>query len=230
MGKLTIIPVCDDKNVKDKGSFGVYIDGQCRGFFPFGQNVDFDINKDCYVFLEYEGERCGKARVTALEHTTLVASYDDIYGKVMFTKVKREKCSETNNYNTDAIDGADSECREAGKKLTVFGKLSKIGGWVHSWFVVVLALMIVGVVVAFLVLIIGELPVAAFIVLGSGAFGCCLFYLEYLLAGYFYFTARDKGYTDLMYLFFPWAFPIIGHLLVVALPDRGDGKNHEIGK
>lgn len=225
MGKLTIIPVCDDEDVKENESFGVYIDGECRGFFRFGEKVDFYISKDCFACIEFKGEKCSKAKVTAFEHTTLVASYDDVYGKVMFTKVKREKLDEPSVYS--AVAEEETESSQEVKEPSVFMKLSKIGGWVHKGFITMMAILVLGVVIAFFVLLSEELTGAAFIVLGSGALGIYLYYLEYLLAGYFYFAAIDKGYENLDYLFFPWVFPIMGHLLIVSLPDRGNGKNHE---
>ncbi|MBR2724211.1 MAG: hypothetical protein IKB72_02075 [Ruminococcus sp.] len=227
MGKLTIIPMCEDADVKAAGKFRVYIDDSLMGEYSFGSPFSFNIDKDSYVCAEFDGEYCGKAKVFAMHNTSLVASYDEVYGRVMFTKIKKEEAENYTEKNSSPHT-ENSKKDVTPKKPTMFNKLSQIGGWVHTWFVVMMLIMILGTVIAFFVLIGDDLPDVAFIVLGSGVVTCLLFYLEYLLAGYFYFAARDKGYTDLMYLFFPWAFPVIGHLLIAALPDRGNGKNHEI--
>ena len=53
-------------------------------------------------------------------------------------------------------------------------------------------------------------------------FSAFLFVLDYIVAGYFYFAAYDKGYKDTAYLLLPFLLPVIGYLLVISLPDRGD--------
>ena len=44
--------------------------------------------------------------------------------------------------------------------------------------------------------------------------------LEFIIAGYFYFAARDKGYKDLAYLRIAFFLPLVGYLLVIALPNK----------
>lgn len=44
---------------------------------------------------------------------------------------------------------------------------------------------------------------------------------DLIIAGYFYFIARDKGYKNIVYLAFAYIIPPIGQLLIIAMPDRG---------
>ena len=47
-----------------------------------------------------------------------------------------------------------------------------------------------------------------------------LFLLDYIIAGYFYFAAYDKGYREIAYLVIPFLMNAVGYLLVIALPDK----------
>ena len=48
--------------------------------------------------------------------------------------------------------------------------------------------------------------------------------IDYLLATEFYFAANAKGYYERKYLWICFVFGVIGYLLVIALPDRGNSK------
>ena len=52
----------------------------------------------------------------------------------------------------------------------------------------------------------------------------CLFFLviAYLIANEFYKVAQAKGYSEKKYLWLSFWLGIIGYLLVIALPDRGN--------
>ena len=53
--------------------------------------------------------------------------------------------------------------------------------------------------------------------------GCALMlWVHYLIAKEFYKAAQAKGYSEKKYLWLPFLLGIIGYLLVVALPDRGN--------
>ena len=63
---------------------------------------------------------------------------------------------------------------------------------------------------------------------GSTESTCCLIcglvllpiiYINYIVAGYFYRIAVDKGYTDTVYLRITFFLPLIGQLLVIAMPN-----------
>ena len=45
--------------------------------------------------------------------------------------------------------------------------------------------------------------------------------LDFLVSREFYKTAVMKGWAHKKYFFFPFLLPVIGYLLVIALPDRG---------
>lgn len=45
-----------------------------------------------------------------------------------------------------------------------------------------------------------------------------LFYIAYQ----FYSVACDKGYNEMKYFWICFLLPIVGYMLVIALPDRGE--------
>ena len=49
--------------------------------------------------------------------------------------------------------------------------------------------------------------------------GCC--FLQYYIAGLFYFIGVDKGYSSKVYLRMATLLTVVGYLLVIAMPDRG---------
>ena len=235
MGKLTIKTIRSDKNLR----FSVYFDDSFQGEYNLGDAVTLEVKSSCYVSLKVDGIFCDKRYISADENTELVASYDEIYGGMLFLSVARGDvpggfADKNNSGGNASYKASQNKLKEhysapahsKNKPYTMFRKLSEEGDWVHRAFLFIFILMIIGTLIAFFILICEDLVDVAFIVLGSGAGATLLFYLEYILAGYFYFAAKDKGYKDLSYLFFSWVFPLIGHLLVVALPDRGKGKNH----
>ena len=57
---------------------------------------------------------------------------------------------------------------------------------------------------------------------GSILMGGILLIIDYIIAGYFYFAAVDKGYTTRAYLVMPFVLGLIGYLLVCALPHKGN--------
>ena len=59
---------------------------------------------------------------------------------------------------------------------------------------------------------------AFLIILGS----ILLLWILYLIAKEFYKVAQEKGYSEKKYLWLPFLLGMIGYLLVIALPDRGN--------
>ncbi len=49
-----------------------------------------------------------------------------------------------------------------------------------------------------------------------------ILWITYLIAKEFYKVAQAKGYSEKKYLWLPFLLGVIGYLLVVALPDRGN--------
>ena len=45
--------------------------------------------------------------------------------------------------------------------------------------------------------------------------------INWFAAGEFYKLAEDKGYHSRKYFWWPFLVPIVGYLLVLAMPDRG---------
>ncbi len=62
------------------------------------------------------------------------------------------------------------------------------------------------------------------IILGS----ILLLWIAYLIAQEFYKVAQAKGYSEKKYLWLPFLLGIIGFLLVIALPDRGNIPHNEL--
>ena len=58
-------------------------------------------------------------------------------------------------------------------------------------------------------------------VLGGAVLLALALQFHLILAGYFYFAAVDKGYSDLFYLRLAFGTLPVGAMLVIALPDRG---------
>ena len=82
-------------------------------------------------------------------------------------------------------------------------------------------------VLSFLIIMINDMDhflIALSCLLGSGL-TVLLIYLEYVIAAHFYGAAADKGYPDPFYLKLAFWIPVIGYLLVIALPNRGSGGN-----
>ena len=50
-----------------------------------------------------------------------------------------------------------------------------------------------------------------------------LIVLNVFIANRFYDAAKAKGYTDKCYFWLSFWLPIVGYLLVIALPDRKNG-------
>lgn len=53
----------------------------------------------------------------------------------------------------------------------------------------------------------------------------CWLVFAWFEAKWFYEVANEKGYNDKKYLWICFLFSIVGYLLVIALPDRGNAKN-----
>ena len=55
---------------------------------------------------------------------------------------------------------------------------------------------------------------------------CAVFLvLDFLVAREFFLAAAMKGWASRKYFFYAFFLPIIGYLLVVALPDRGSASD-----
>lgn len=47
-------------------------------------------------------------------------------------------------------------------------------------------------------------------------------WIDYLIAKEFYLAAQAKGYAEKKYLWLCFLLGVVGYLLVIALPDRGN--------
>ena len=60
------------------------------------------------------------------------------------------------------------------------------------------------------------------IILASLAIAAAAFWILWLVAKEFYVAAKAKGYYEKKYLWICFLLGVIGYLLVIALPDRGN--------
>ena len=225
MGKLSLRTNCGKNHAGVGVKFSVYFDDKFQGEYVVGDTAALPVMFDCEMSIMINGKRYEGVSLSGSEEMTMLAEYDEHTGSLSILNHHRRNCFDSsvevnNNRVTKLVNNTKV------KKKSVWEKLLDAGGWVNYLFYIWMAMLALGTIIAFFSLV-GDLPGLAFIVLISGVFAMVFFWLEYLLAGYFYFSAVDKGYKDLFYLFFPWIFPLIGHLLVVSLPDRGSSKNHE---
>ena len=240
MGKLRIILFSADNSQGAECMAYVFKNNdQCVGNITTKTPLECTIDKDSRFSFCINGSFSEEVMVSANGDYNIVVEYcyiGDFIQKIGIydSKTGEEKgvgsgTDRSHSYqkNTVSANQRQNAVKSDTVGKTMFEKLKKHGGWINGVFWFIECLLALGTVIAFFVLTSDNLPGLGVIVLFGGAFVCFMFYLEYILAGYFYFAARDKGYTDLMYLFFPWVFPVIGHLLIVALPDRGGSKNHE---
>lgn len=92
----------------------------------------------------------------------------------------------------------------------MFGKLKKVDN-VLFWVVVIAAAiwLLAGVLLAedFVMILLGIIPAA-------------LCFLEYYIAGLFYYIGVDKGYDGRVYLWMCTLLTVVGYMLIIAMPDR----------
>ena len=50
---------------------------------------------------------------------------------------------------------------------------------------------------------------------------CVWFAVSWFAAGEFYKLAEDKGYHGRKYFWWAFLLPLVGYLMIVAMPDRG---------
>lgn len=96
----------------------------------------------------------------------------------------------------------------------MFKKLKNVDN-ILFWFVIVSAAawLLLGVLLAedFVMILLGIIPAA-------------LCFLEYYVAGLFYFIGVDKGYNSRAYLWMCALLTFVGYMLIIAMPDRGNSQ------
>jgi len=89
------------------------------------------------------------------------------------------------------------------ENLSSLARISKFGGWVYRFELILITLLLVGGFIAFFFVSIEENDVfEGFIILGYCILAAISLYFSYLIAGYFFLAANDKGYM----MFFIWRF------------------------
>ncbi|MDO5479942.1 MAG: hypothetical protein Q4G23_12355 [Clostridia bacterium] len=79
-----------------------------------------------------------------------------------------------------------------------------------------------------LILIVIELVAGVILWIDSGAFFMFLvaviaalaLWCDYIIAGYFYFIAVDKGYSDVAFLRMSFFLTLVGYIMVAAMPNN----------
>ena len=82
------------------------------------------------------------------------------------------------------------------------------------------ALFWVVVAAAVVSLLAGVLIAEDAIMILLGIIPAALCFLEYYIAGLFYFIAVDKGYNGKVYLWMCTLLTVVGYMMVIAMPDR----------
>ena len=99
----------------------------------------------------------------------------------------------------------------------MFGKLKKVDN-VLFWVVIAAAAgwLLAGALLAedAIMILLGIIPAA-------------LCFLEYYIAGLFYYIGVDKGYDAKVYLWMCTMLTVVGYMLIIAMPDRSDKQQLE---
>lgn len=229
MGKLRIILYSPDlANNAECMAYVYKNEEECVGKITTYSSLECVVDKDCSFSFCINGVFSKEVKVSANGDYNIVVEYS--YRSDCITKIgvydSKSGEEKTVRINKNNVRSHPDNKAPNTASTTMFEKLKEYGGWVNLVYCITFAVLLLSSIITFFVLV-GKVAGVAFIVLGSGLLACWLLYLGYILAGYFYFAARDKGYEDLHYLFFPFVFPVIGYLLVIALPDRGGNRNYE---
>ena len=222
MSKLDLFLICSDKVKPDDLTAEVYVDGVSVGIYQFGKMVTFEIKKKCRIWVQC-GDAFSEEKVADTDRDYMMrAEYDYLAGAFYRTtisgdplplqKESQEKCKE----DDDTVAGWDTDVSEY--EMDMPQKLRKYARGLRVFVIVCIVILFCAGFIASIALA-SEGPVSL-IVFGSCALEGVALYVQYILAGYFYFVARDKGYTDKAYLYIPFFLPLVGYILVAALPDK----------
>lgn len=60
-----------------------------------------------------------------------------------------------------------------------------------------------------------------------GLLAAVVLFIDYYIAGWFYFIGVDKGYNNVAYLRIAFVFTVVGYIMIAAMPDRSESKQDE---
>ena len=60
-----------------------------------------------------------------------------------------------------------------------------------------------------------------------GLLAAVVLFINYYIAGCFYFIGVDKGYNNVAYLRIAFVFTVVGYIMIAAMPDRSEPKQDE---
>ena len=235
--------------------YTVFFDGVEQGTFVVGGTAELRVEKDCDLTIRiddydlvsntiriycnsitevdiYFSKYDRECEITVLS-ATLKDDKRNAGGAEQSSKSNTQTQNQNQNQNQNRRQNQNHQQYQAyeydeqpQKEPSTFKKLSVVGGWVHTFVGFLLGLTLVcGFIVTLMALFDGEFEIAL-IVLGSALLGALFIYVDYIIAGRFFFAAIDKGYNDTYYLALSFFIPPYGHRMIIALPDRGNGKKN----
>ena len=91
-----------------------------------------------------------------------------------------------------------------------------------------LGCVVLGLIALFVIggIIIGAI-VEGGIALLIGLLAAVVLFIDYYIAGCFYFIGVDKGYNNVAYLRIAFVFTVVGYIMIAAMPDRSESKQDE---
>ena len=229
MGMVSVYPICTESQKVSSYSVYVYVDDNCVGKTDFFKPLTVQIDKPSKVSACLNGDFSKEITVPSDGDYYVVVNYD--YYSDVFTKI--ELCDSDGNPLNRSRNSAKTDVKTnygsnnkgfvyspKEESETMYRRIKEAVGTLHLLYIAYVILVVLGSFIAFCALI-AEVPEIAWsVLLGAGVL-LIASYVQYIVAGYFYFAAVDKGYKGLAYFALPWLLTFIGYLLVIALPDRG---------
>ncbi len=252
MAKFTIISYLNDGKSKVE-IYKVYINDVFQGVFSVYEKAVFDLNTSCYLRIEVGEYKSPDINIDGERECFLEIRYDEICDTVMFyrisggntvrcagekkeTKVPPQKSGgvKTDNSSKTSYTSNSARSNTAKRKSFTYDafereepmikRIFEEGRWVTFVFYLMEILLLLGGFISAMGVSIAEDPLMGFwVFLGTISAALALLF-DFCVAGYFYFSARDKGYTDLFYFACAFLVPPVGYLLVIALPDKNKHK------
>lgn len=248
MAKFTVISYLGDGKYKCD-AYKVYVNDVFQGVFSVYENAVFDLNASCRLRIEVGEYKSHDINIDGEHECSVGMRYDEVYDTVMFylisggntvrcagekkeTKVPPQKSEgvKTDNSSKASYTSHSAWSNTAKRKSFTYDafereepiikRIFEEGRWVTVVFGMMEILLLLGGFITAMGVSIAEDTLMGFwVFLGTISAALALIF-DFCVAGYFYFAARDKGYTDLFYFACAFLVPFAGYLLVIALPDK----------
>ena len=248
MAKLTIFTPNPTDETRDS-EVSIFCNGVLYKTVKMGDAPVFDITKHCRVMLLVEGLETNELLINPETDEKIKLQYNDFSKKwaIILTEgnsyepPRRKPQKETvepiyntvppkshvprNSNNNSQSSESKGNYYDGNKsnisvpKGSMFSKMFDVNAGLCILFIIMEIAIIIGGIIAILN---NEVEFFAPI-LWSCVGAALLLYVKFIISGYFYFAAVDKGYTDTTYMVFAFITILFGGILIAALPDRGNG-------